>query len=105
MWSDNETTIDLLQFRYLGSSVCRIIRSPRLLPTTIGVFGDWGSGKSSLLKMIEAELKQDPSIMCLTFTGWLFEDYEDAKSALMGSILDAIQDHVNEKKTMPAKLP
>lgn len=50
MWSDNETDVDLLQFKYLASSVTRIIRAKHLLPTTIGVFGDWGSGKSSLLK-------------------------------------------------------
>ncbi len=50
MWSDNETDIDLLQFKYIATSVTRIIKSEHLLPTTIGLFGDWGSGKSSLLK-------------------------------------------------------
>jgi ABC-type Mn2+/Zn2+ transport system ATPase subunit len=60
MWSDNETDVDLLQFRYLAASVVRIVGMPHLLPTTIGVFGDWGTGKSSLIKMIEKELAKDP---------------------------------------------
>ena len=104
MWSDNETNIDLLRFGYLASSVSRIVRSDRLLPTTVGVFGDWGSGKSSLLKMIRADLEEDPNVMCLSFDGWLFEGYEDAKTALMGTILDAIQDRVKEDATLWEKV-
>ena len=78
MWSDNETDVDLLQFKYLASSVTRIIKTPQLLPTTVGVFGDWGSGKSSLLKMVQKELTSDPTLLCLSFNGWLFEGFEDA---------------------------
>lgn len=91
MWSDNETDVDLLRYAYLASGVSRIVRSERLLPTTVGVFGDWGSGKSSLLKMIRADLEKESGVMCLSFDGWLFEGYEDAKTALMGTILDAIE--------------
>jgi hypothetical protein len=103
MWSDNETDVDLLQYRYLVASVVRIVNTPHLLPTTIGIFGDWGTGKSSLIKMIERELRKDPSTMCLTFSGWLFEDYEDAKTALMGSILDAIEEHIKENEGLLQK--
>jgi hypothetical protein len=103
MWSDNETDVDLLQYRYLVASVVRIVNTPHLLPTTIGIFGDWGTGKSSLIKMVEGELRKDPSTMCLTFSGWLFEDYEDAKTALMGSILDAIEEHVKENEGLLQK--
>jgi hypothetical protein len=103
MWSDNETDVDLLQFRYLAASVVRIVGMPHLLPTTIGVFGDWGTGKSSLIKMIEKELAKDPGTLYLTFSGWLFEDYEDAKTALMGSILDAIEERVKSDEGLFTK--
>lgn len=103
MWSDNETSIDLLQFKYLASAVVQIIKTPTLQPTTIGVFGDWGSGKSSLLKMVQTELEDDNAIMTLSFSGWLFEGYEDAKTALMGTILDSIQDQATAKKTLGGK--
>ncbi len=104
MWSDNETGVDLLRYAYLTSGVGRIVRSKHLLPTTVGIFGDWGSGKSSLLKMIQEDLEQDPNVMCLTFDGWLFEGYEDAKTALMGTILDAIHDRVKEDATLWEKV-
>lgn len=104
MWSDNETDVDLLRYAYLASSVARIVRSKRLLPTTVGVFGDWGSGKSSLLKMIQADLEKDPNVLCLSFDGWLFEGYDDAKTALMGTILDAIEDRTKDDATLWEKV-
>ena len=62
-----------------------------LLPASIGVYGDWGSGKSSLMYMCKDRLtKKDKNIKCLVFNGWLFENYEDAKTAILGTILDEI---------------
>lgn len=90
MWSDNESDVDLLGFDYLVTAITSIIGNEALLPATIGVYGDWGSGKSSLLKRTQAELEKDEKILVLSFTGWLFEGYEDAKTALMGTILDEI---------------
>lgn len=90
MWSDNESPQDLLGFRHLVGVVTAIVRDSSLLPATIGVYGDWGSGKTSLLRMVEAEFRGSNDVLVLTFNGWLFEGYEDAKAALMGSILDAL---------------
>src|SRR5687767_14938873 len=95
MWSDNETPIDLLGFQHLVTAVTSIVRRPDLLPATIGVFGDWGSGKSSLLKMVSEQLAKDENTLVLSFNGWLFEGFEDAKSALMGTILDEIATRKN----------
>ncbi|MBD2231482.1 KAP family P-loop NTPase fold protein [Phormidium tenue] len=90
MWSDNESDVDLLGFDYLTSAITSIVGNQSLLPATIGVYGDWGSGKSSLIKMTQAQLEKDEGILVIPFTGWLFESYEDAKTALMGTILDEI---------------
>lgn len=90
MWSDNETALDLLNIRHYVSSVVELATDETLLPVTIGVFGDWGNGKSSLLKMVKVKLDEEKDTLCLFFNGWLFEDYDDAKAALMGTILDEI---------------
>lgn len=103
MWSDNETDIDLLQFRYIATSVTRLIKSKHLLPTTIGIFGDWGSGKSSLLKMVENEIISEKGMMSISFNGWLFEGFEDAKTALMGTILEQIQDRIKDDQNLMEK--
>jgi ABC-type oligopeptide transport system ATPase subunit len=103
MWSDNEADIDLLQFRYLAAAATRLARTRYLLPTTIGVFGDWGSGKSTLIRMIRSQLEKDEGTVCVSFNGWLFEGSEDAKTALMGTILEVIQDQIEAGKTITDK--
>ncbi|HEX8430693.1 MAG TPA: P-loop NTPase fold protein [Longimicrobium sp.] len=75
--------------------VVETIRNERLLPLTIGVYGGWGSGKSSLVGMVRDELVKEEGVVCVTFNGWLFESYEDAKSALMSTILDEIRSRQN----------
>lgn len=47
MWKDSETEIDFLDYDYLIQTVQSIIMNDDLLPASIGVYGDWGSGKSS----------------------------------------------------------
>lgn len=92
MWKDSETDIDLLDFDYLISMTKSIIENDDLTPSSIGVYGDWGSGKSSLAEMALKELSLNEDYVCLKFNGWLFEGYEDAKTALIGSILDKISE-------------
>lgn len=93
MWSDHETEHDYLGFTHLVEAVHRILNRDDLLPATVGVYGDWGSGKSSLLKMVAARLGQSADVLVLNLNGWLFEGYDDAKAALMETILDEISSH------------
>ncbi len=90
MWSDNETNSDFIDFQHLVSAVTSIINNENLLPCSIGVFGDWGSGKSSLMKMIEEKYASEKDVLVINFNGWLFEGYEDAKTVLMSRIVDEI---------------
>jgi hypothetical protein len=77
---------------------------PKLLPITIGVFGDWGNGKTSIMQMLQRDLdpenatsdedkKRRENIAVLYFNGWLFEGYDDAKAALLSSVLDQLVKH------------
>lgn len=105
MWADNETSHDLLGFKVHADLVRSVVTNPKLLPVTLGVFGDWGSGKTSIMKMLEHDLDSEnyPSgspekekyekIAVLYFNGWLFEGYDDAKSALLSSILLQLGEH------------
>ena len=97
MWKDSETDLDLLDFDYLISMTKDIVENDELTPSSIGIYGDWGSGKSSLAEMVLKELSQEENYVCLKFNGWLFEGYEDAKTALIGSILDKIAEKRNPK--------
>lgn len=105
MWSDNETSEDLLGFKVHADLLIDVINDNKVLPVTIGVFGDWGSGKSSILKIIkenlegeDGDLKNDTLV--LYFNGWLFEGYDDAKAALLESIIEKFEEH----KTIGSKV-
>lgn len=99
MWSDNETSEDLLGFKVHADLLIDVIKDDTVLPITIGVFGDWGSGKSSILKIIQEEFEEDVSdnkdTLCIYFNGWTFEGYDDAKAALLNSIINEVE---NNKK-------
>jgi hypothetical protein len=94
VWPDNESDVDLLGFDALVDELVVALTEPRLLPLTVGVLGDWGSGKSSLLRIARREL-EDPSsstvsqYVCVSFSPWQHEDYDDVKVALMRAVLDA----------------
>lgn len=105
MWTDNETSLDLLGFRVHSDLIRSVVTDPNLLPVTLGVFADWGGGKTSLMKMLQDSLEpehwkegsperqQCERIACLYFNGWLFEGYDDAKSAILSSVLTALGEH------------
>ena len=98
MWADNETSEDLLGFKIHADLIIDVLKDNSVLPITIGVFGDWGSGKSSILKIINDQLSGKDgdlkdSTLVLYFNGWLFEGYDDAKAALLESIIEQFAEH------------
>jgi predicted KAP-like P-loop ATPase len=48
MWADNETADDLIGFKVHSDLILDVVTDSSLLPVVLGVFGDWGGGKSSI---------------------------------------------------------
>jgi hypothetical protein len=96
MWPDNETDIDLLGFDFLVDELLVLLKQPQILPLTIGVTGDWGSGKSSLLSMTAKELRDDKEqdYAVVEFSPWRYQDYEDVKAALLAAVLGEVHARV-----------
>ena len=88
--SDNETKIDLLNNEAIAKTIVTLLREKPEHPVTIGVHGDWGAGKSSVLEMIEASLDGHGRVLCLKFNGWRFQGFEDAKIALIEGIVTGL---------------
>ncbi len=88
--SDNETKLDLLNNEAIAKTIVMLIRERPEHPITIGVHGDWGAGKSSVLEMIELALEPEERVLCLKFNGWRFQGFEDAKIALIEGIVTGL---------------
>lgn len=88
--ADNETKVDLLNNKALATTIIGLLRERPDCPITIGVHGDWGAGKSSILEMIEAGFGSEEKVLCLKFNGWRFQGFEDAKIALIEGIVTGL---------------
>jgi len=92
MWSDKETAQDLLGYTAHARLLKDVVTNEKNLPITIGLYGDWGSGKSSILKILEEQLNNEDDAVVIYFDGWSFESFDDAKMALIQGIVDALED-------------
>ena len=91
---DNETRVDLLNNEAIATTIIRLLRDRPDQPVTVGVHGDWGAGKSSVLEMIEAGFEGEEKVLCLKFNSWRFQGFEDAKIALIeGIVTGLIEEH------------
>lgn len=84
MWSDKESEKDYLNFGEVSQLAVDILSSKGMLPVSIGIFGNWGAGKSSLLQLIEKQLKDNhKDWIVVKFDAWLYQGYDDARAALL----------------------
>lgn len=107
MWSDNETTQDLLGYQVHADLLKKIILNDAMLPISIGVFGNWGSGKSSLMLLLQQSLQEWEKsqvneyhniILQVYFNSWQFESYDSTKLTMIESILEALDKDINTRK-------
>ena len=102
MWNDVETTDDLLNYSIMAQTAAQLIKDSGTTPLSIGVSGSWGTGKSSLVKMIGKKLKEDQgsgSFVFLEFNAWLYQGFDDARMALLQSVSDCLTEEAERRET------
>lgn len=100
MWTDNASKIDMLFYKPYADIISETAINTDVEPLTVGVFGLWGAGKSTLLNLINSSYEGKDGIICVTINAWMFENYEDAKAAIMEALLRELKE--NEK--IPEKI-
>lgn len=88
--NDQETTTDLLYYSAIARTVENLIDKTPNAPITVGVHGDWGAGKSSVLKMLQASCHDKDETLCIWFNGWTFEGFEDAKTVIIETLVEEV---------------
>jgi predicted KAP-like P-loop ATPase len=100
MWTDNETDKDFLNFSCTADTVAQLIIQANNEPVSIGVSGQWGVGKSSMIKLIRKSLNNSNSnsFVFVEFNAWLYQGYDDARAALMEVIASTLTDEANSRQ-------
>lgn len=89
--SDNSTTQDELNYKIYANTLTNIILNTSIeeTPLTIGIHGPWGSGKSSLMEMIQENLPDD--VVSLWFIAWQYDKVDTIWTALFQNSINKIQ--------------
>ena len=60
-------------------------------PFTVGIFGEWGTGKTSLLRLIEDNLGKRENVITVWFNAWRYEGDEQPIVPLIATIIRALE--------------
>lgn len=105
MWSDRESSEDFLNFTELADQIATLAASEEMLPLSIGVFGTWGTGKSTVLRLVKARMEvADKPPLFIDFDAWLYQGFDDAKAALMEVVADTLLKAAKDDEGLTTKI-
>ena len=89
LWPDAPAERDLLGYADIASAIVEAIRREGLDPVAVGLFGTWGSGKSSVLEFVAAALP--PNAIAVRVRPWEYDKADDPKALLIGEVLAQLE--------------
>lgn len=98
LWSDNPSALDLLGFTDVTAPIAEAVLREKLDPVTVGIEGDWGSGKSSILAILGAQLREESTVVVIPTHPWEYDPATDPKATLIGEVLNAVRVEATTRK-------
>jgi predicted KAP-like P-loop ATPase len=97
--TDNFSEQPILDFDSYSDAIVKMIKNsyPNF---TIGIFGEWGTGKTTLMKSIEKKIgKNDQDIITVWFDAWKYENEKEFALIPLLKVIDySIPDEADERK-------
>ena len=98
LWSDNPASLDLLAFSPVAETVASALLDDQLDPVVLGVSGRWGSGKTTVLQLVGAELtrlnSEDSRILVVSTDPWRYDPATGVKESLISEVLSALEGEI-----------
>ena len=94
LWADNPTADDLLGFTDIAEPIIGALDQDNLDPVAIGVFGDWGSGKTTVLEIIQKALADRDEVVVVYTRPWEYDPATDPKATLIAEVLADVREAV-----------
>ena len=101
LWSDNPSYVDLLSFSPVAETVAAALLDDLLDPVALGVSGRWGSGKTTVLNLVESELSKlntdESKILVVGTDPWRYDPATGIKESLISEVLSALEWELDTK--------
>jgi KAP family P-loop domain len=94
LWSDEPAEVDLLAAKAIAETVADAILDDAVDPLSLGLSGPWGSGKTTVLELIGADLEErstdESKVLVVRTDPWRYDPSVGAKESIIADILDGL---------------
>lgn len=98
LWSDKPATVDLLAAEAIAATVADAVLDDNLDPVSLGLSGPWGSGKTTVLELVSAELQKRSSttskVVVVRTEPWRYDPAVGAKESIIADVLAALEEEL-----------
>lgn len=98
LWSDEPATVDLLAAKAIAATVADAVLDDALDPLSLGLSGTWGSGKTTVLELVSAELERRSSktskVLVVRTDPWRYDPAVGAKESIITDVLAALEEEL-----------
>lgn len=89
--ADKPSGHDLLGYQPYVTALAGILKNPELqTPFTVGVYGPWGTGKSTFMHLLSRDLETD-DYLTVPFQPWQFDGKEEVWKALILTVVRKLE--------------
>jgi len=103
LWSDDPAKTDLLSFDAVAATIADALLDQALDPVALGLSGPWGSGKTTVLGLVESELGQraeeSAKVLVIKTDPWRYDPNTGAKESLIGEVLTALGKELKDSQS------
>jgi hypothetical protein len=103
LWSDDPAKTDLLSFDAVAATIADALLDRALDPVALGLSGPWGSGKTTVLGLVESELgtraTESAKVLVIKTDPWRYDPNTGAKESLISEVLAALAQGIDESQS------